>query len=124
MQTGPRSRLIDGLKERRERHRERHRLVRVAAATGGFLIVLLGIVLIPLPGPGLLVVAVGLAVLALEFAWAEHLLEKTVDRLSEAGEKVKRAGPVQQAAVALLGVLAAAATLTAAYVWDVPLLPV
>ena len=124
MQTGPRSRLIDGLKERRERHRERHHLVRVAAATGGFLIVLLGIVLIPLPGPGLLVVAVGLAVLALEFAWAEHLLEKTVDRLSEAGEKVKRAGPVQQAAVALLGVLAAAATLTAAYVWDVPLLPV
>jgi uncharacterized protein (TIGR02611 family) len=116
--------LFDGLQERRARHKERHHLIRVAAAIGGFLVVLLGIVLIPLPGPGLLVVAVGLAVLALEFAWAEHLLEKTVDRLGEAGETVKRASPVGQAAVALLGVLAAADSLIVAYTWDIPLLPV
>jgi len=116
--------LLDGLQERRARHKERHHLIRVAAAIGGFLVVLLGIILIPLPGPGLLVVAVGLAVLALEFAWAEHLLERTVDRLGEAGERVKRASPVGQAAVALVGVLAAAASLFVAYTWDIPLLPV
>ena len=124
MKPGARNRFVEGLQERRARHKERHHLIRVAAAIGGFLVVLLGIVLIPLPGPGLLVVAVGLAVLALEFAWAEHLLEKTVDRLSEARERVKRASPVGQAAVALLGVLAAAASLIVAYTWDIPLLPV
>ena len=124
MKPGARNRFVEGLQERRARHKERHHLIRVAAAIGGFLVVLLGIILIPLPGPGLLVVAVGLAVLALEFAWAEHLLEKTVDRLSEARERVKRASPVGQAAVALLGVLAAAASLIVAYTWDIPLLPV
>ena len=124
MKPGVRNRFVEGLQERRVRHKERHRLIRVAAAIGGFLVVLLGIVVIPLPGPGLLVVAVGLAVLALEFAWAEHLLEKTVDRLSEARERVKRASPVGQAAVALIGVLAAAASLIVAYTWDIPLLPV
>ena len=124
MKPGARNRFVEGLQERRARHKERHHLIRVAAAIGGFLVVLLGIVLIPLPGPGLLVVAVGLAVLALEFAWAEQLLEKTVDRLGEAGERVKHASPVGQAAVALLGVLAAAASLIVAYTWDIPLLPV
>ena len=124
MKPGARNRFVEGLQERRVRHKERHHLIRVAAAIGGFLVVLLGIILIPLPGPGLLIVAVGLAVLALEFAWAEHLLERTVDRLGEAGERVKRASPVGQAAVALLGVLAAVASLLVAYTWDIPLLPV
>jgi uncharacterized protein (TIGR02611 family) len=124
MKPGARNRFVEGLQERRARHKGRHHLIRVAAAIGGFLIVLLGIILIPLPGPGLLIVAVGLAVLALEFAWAEHLLERTVDRLGEAGERVKRASPVGQVAVALLGVLAAAASLIVAYTWDIPLLPV
>jgi len=121
---GARNRFLEGLHERRARHKERHHLIRVAAAIGGLLIVLLGIVMIPLPGPGLLVVVVGLAVLALEFAWAEHLLEKTVDRLGEAGKRVKRASPVGQAGVSLLGVLAAAASLFVAYAWDIPFLPV
>ena len=34
----------------------------------------LGIVLIPLPGPGWLIVFAGLAILATEFVWAERLL--------------------------------------------------
>jgi uncharacterized protein (TIGR02611 family) len=124
MKPGARNRFVEGLQERRARHKERHHLIRVAAAIGGFLVMLLGIVLIPLPGPGLLVVAVGLAVLALEFAWAEQLLEKAVDRLGEAGERVKRASLVGQAAVALLGVITAVASLIVAYTWDIPLLPV
>ncbi|HEY3050406.1 MAG TPA: PGPGW domain-containing protein [Gaiellaceae bacterium] len=124
MKPGARGRFFDGMKERRERHRMRNRIVRIAAALGGFLIMLVGIILIPLPGPGLLVVAVGLGVLALEFAWAEHLLERTLDRLSDAGEKVRRASRLEQALVGLLGALVAAAALTAAYAWDLPLLPV
>ena len=112
------------MSERRERHRERSRVVRVAVALAGFVVVLVGLAMIPLPGPGLLVVAAGLAVLALEFAWAERLLEQTVERMSEAGEKVRDASRAQQIILGALGVLVAAAVVTAAYAWDVPVLPV
>ncbi len=35
-----------------------------------------GIILLPLPGPGWLVIFLGLGVLATEFAWAAHLLAR------------------------------------------------
>jgi uncharacterized protein (TIGR02611 family) len=43
----------------------------------GAIVVAIGIVLIPFPGPGWAIVIVGLAILALEFAWAKNLLEFT-----------------------------------------------
>jgi uncharacterized protein (TIGR02611 family) len=124
MPSEPRRPFIDGLRERRERHRERSRIVRVAVVLAGFVVVLAGLAMIPLPGPGLLVVAVGLAVLALEFVWAERLLERTVDRMTKTSETVREATRAQQVLLGLLGVLVAAAAITAAYAWDVPLLPV
>lgn len=123
MEPRPRRRFLDGVKERRERHRERSKVVRAAVVLFGFVVVLAGLAMIPLPGPGLLVTAAGLAVLALEFVWAERLLERAIDQMGEATDKVKRAGRAQQLILGLLGVLVAAATVTAAYVWDVPLLP-
>jgi uncharacterized protein (TIGR02611 family) len=50
---------------------------RIAVGVVGGLIVALGIVAIPLPGPGWLIVIAGLFVLATEFRWAERLLEFT-----------------------------------------------
>ena len=50
---------------------------RIAVGVVGGLIVALGIVAIPLPGPGWLIVIAGLFVLATEFLWAERLLEYT-----------------------------------------------
>jgi uncharacterized protein (TIGR02611 family) len=50
---------------------------RVAVGVVGGVIVALGLVTIPLPGPGWLTVIAGLFVLATEFAWAERLLEFT-----------------------------------------------
>jgi uncharacterized protein (TIGR02611 family) len=41
----------------------------------GFAVILLGLFLIPFPGPGWLVVFLGLGILATEFAWAERLLD-------------------------------------------------
>src|SRR5262245_51661774 len=43
----------------------------------GALVVALGVVLIPFPGPGWAIVIVGLAIWAIEFAWAKHLLDFT-----------------------------------------------
>src|ERR687895_2424633 len=92
----PRRRLLDGVRERRQRHLERNRFVRIGFAAFGFVVVLAGVAMLVLPGPGLLVIALGLGILALEFAWAERLLERTVDRMEDAANTVKRASRTQQ----------------------------
>ncbi len=50
---------------------------RVCVGIVGALIVVVGLVTIPLPGPGWFTVLAGLFVLATEFLWAERLLEFT-----------------------------------------------
>jgi uncharacterized protein (TIGR02611 family) len=50
---------------------------RIAVGVVGGLVVALGVVTIPLPGPGWLTVIAGLFVLATEFTWAERVLEFT-----------------------------------------------
>jgi uncharacterized protein (TIGR02611 family) len=40
----------------------------------GGLLLLIGVVLLPLPGPGWLIIFAGLGVLATEYPWAERLL--------------------------------------------------
>ena len=44
------------------------------AATGGATLIAAGAVMLVLPGPGLLVIAMGVALLATEFAWAQHVM--------------------------------------------------
>lgn len=119
----PRRRLLDGVRERRERHLERNRLLRIGFALFGFLVVLAGLAMLVLPGPGLLVIALGLGILALEFAWAERLLERTVDRMEDAANTVKRASRTQQLLLAAATAAAAVGVIVAVLVWDIPFLP-
>ena len=51
-------------------------LRRVVIGLIGGTIVLFGLILIFLPGPGSLVIPIGLVVLATEFAWARYLLRR------------------------------------------------
>ena len=51
--------------------------LRVGIGVLGGIVVAIGIVLIPFPGPGWAIVILGLAIWALEFAWAKNLLEFT-----------------------------------------------
>jgi uncharacterized protein (TIGR02611 family) len=69
---------LDRLRERRARHRERHVVVRMLVALGGFAALLGGIALLVLPGPGIPVVILGLGLLALEFTWAEAALVRAL----------------------------------------------
>jgi uncharacterized protein (TIGR02611 family) len=125
MEEAPRKRrFVDGVRERREKHLERNRIVRVIVAIFGFLVVLAGLAMLVLPGPGLLVIAIGLGTLALEFVWAERLLERTVDKMDEAADAVKRSSPTQRALGVVLLALAAAGLVAAAIIWDLPFLPV
>ena len=63
---------------------------RIAVFVIGVALVVLGIVLIVLPGPGLLVIIAGLAVLATEFAWAEHLLDRAKDQATKTADRAKK----------------------------------
>jgi uncharacterized protein (TIGR02611 family) len=49
---------------------------RVGRIVAGFALLGLGIVLLALPGPGALTIALGLGMLATEFAWARRLLTR------------------------------------------------
>ncbi|MEJ3750090.1 TIGR02611 family protein [Actinomycetes bacterium KLBMP 9797] len=51
--------------------------LKVFIAVAGLLVVALGVLLIPLPGPGWLIVIGGLAIWAVEFSWARKLLTFT-----------------------------------------------
>ena len=51
--------------------------LKIGIAVLGALVIALGIILIPFPGPGWAIVILGLAIWALEFAWAKALLTLT-----------------------------------------------
>ena len=53
-----------------------HRIYRIAVGVVGLVIVVGGLIIVPLPGPGWLVVFLGLAVWASEFEWAQRLLQR------------------------------------------------
>jgi uncharacterized protein (TIGR02611 family) len=50
---------------------------RVGITVAGIGVILIGIVLLPLPGPGWLIIFAGLGILATEYAWAAQLLRRT-----------------------------------------------
>jgi tellurite resistance protein TerC len=54
----------------------------------GSTVLLLGIALIFLPGPAFVVIPVGLAILAIEFAWAKRLLDRVKERLTAAKTQI------------------------------------
>ncbi|MGD9597183.1 MAG: PGPGW domain-containing protein [Steroidobacteraceae bacterium] len=47
---------------------------RIVITVTGFTVLLVGIAMTVLPGPALIVIPAGLAILGLEFAWARHTL--------------------------------------------------
>lgn len=61
---------------------------RILVGIAGGAVVLAGLVLLPLPGPGLLVVLAGLAILATQFEWAQDLLERVRARARQAFDRL------------------------------------
>jgi len=49
---------------------------------------LIGIAMIVLPGPAVVVIPAGLAILATEFAWAKRLLHRIRDGVKDGAEKL------------------------------------
>ena len=61
----------------------------VVAASVGSTLVVVGLLLMVLPGPGIPILILGLLVLATEFAWAELMLRKVKEHSADALEKAK-----------------------------------
>jgi hypothetical protein len=113
---------IKSLRRRKERHKQRSKIYRVPFALAGAMIIVAGIALsLPgVPGPGLLLVAVGLGMLALEFDRAERLFEKIIDRVEDAREQTS---VWQQVVLGVIGLAVGVGYVVAAFVFEIPVLP-
>jgi uncharacterized protein (TIGR02611 family) len=119
----PRPKLIEKLEARRETHRRRNRLFRIGFGILGALVTLGGVVMLVTPGPAFVLIPIGLAMLSLEFVWAERLLEKSLEQAQMAQEKAAQTTRTQRILGAIATVLAIAACVLAVLWWDIPLLP-
>ena len=67
--------------------------VRASVSAAGFAVLAVGLVMLVTPGPGLVVIIAGLAILATQFAWAERALGTARSRAAAAGEAALRRAP-------------------------------
>ena len=91
----------------RDRLRERRRaefVYRIVVGVVGLIVLGVGILAIPYPGPGWAIVFIGLGILATEFTWARRLLAYARERYDKVMDWFHR----QHAVVQILGGLATA----------------
>ena len=66
---------------------------RVFLIIAGFTLLLIGIVMLVTPGPGMVVILLGLGLLAAEFVWARRLMERIKE---QGGRLVDRFAPTKK----------------------------
>ena len=64
--------------------------MRILYVLVGFTVLLGGLAMLVLPGPAFVVIPIGLAILALEFTWAETMLERAIEQGEKAKQKARR----------------------------------
>lgn len=93
-----------------QRHQEGHgKVFRVLWVIAGMTIVLAGLAMTVFPGPAVVVVPVGLAMLAAEFAWARRLLTIGIEGGVEVKNRLENTSPK----IRILGVVAVACLVAA-----------
>ena len=79
-----------------------HHTKRVLRITGGILLLILGLIMmVPgIPGPGFLLILLGLSILAVDFVWAHHLntyLRSKADKVvSSVRKKFRKDAPAKK----------------------------
>src|SRR5918992_1051765 len=118
--------LLIKLRERKERHEQRHIVLRAGFVLLGVLIVLAGAALsFPgVPGPGIAVILIGLGFLALEFDWAERLLERGILYADRVKDRAEETSTKQRVLAGIGGAVAVGALLAAGLPLGNPPLPV
>ena len=87
-----------------------HLILRIVVGVVGLIIVVVGLIMVPFPGPGWLVVFLGLAVWATEFIWAQQLLHRARHTL-ESWNKLLKTQPGWVKGLVLLVTIAAVAVI-------------
>ncbi|MEC7427431.1 MAG: PGPGW domain-containing protein [Actinomycetota bacterium] len=94
-----------GYREETREEARRGVATRLLRMTSGSLVTIIGVIMMPLPGPGLLVVAVGLGILSRDVAWADRLLQIVRKRLpSDSDGRLPRSSIVTMTVMALAGI--------------------
>lgn len=62
---------------------------KIAILVVGIVVIIIGIILLPLPGPGFVVIAFGLFILSTEFEWADRWLSALKKKMADAVQKIK-----------------------------------
>lgn len=78
-----------GIRVKKEKKSVATHTRRVAMTIAGIAILLLGVVLLFIPGPGILVVLLGLSIMAREYDWAQDILHWARDRYRRTTERIK-----------------------------------
>jgi uncharacterized protein (TIGR02611 family) len=115
--------VIERLLARREHHKTRSRFFRVAWGVAATLILLGGVVMLVTPGPAFVLIPIGLAMLALEFVWAERLLDRALEQAEKAKRSAQETTRTQRALAAIAAVLVVGAAITASILWEIPVVP-
>jgi uncharacterized protein (TIGR02611 family) len=89
--------LVKKLQERRENYQEKGRVYRALWITAGITVVAAGLAMVVFPGPAVVVIPIGLAMLSLEFCWAQRLLDRALEGGLDAKDAVKDASTKQKA---------------------------
>jgi uncharacterized protein (TIGR02611 family) len=116
--------LVRKLRARRETHKEHGRIYRGAFVLAGLTLLLGGIAMLVLPGPAFVVIPIGLAILSLEFVWAERMLDTALEKADAAKHKAAEASRTQKILSGAATAAGIAAAVAAALLWDIPYLPV
>ncbi len=116
-------RLLETLHVRRAAFRRRGLLYRALFVVAGLVVTLVGLAMVVLPGPALVVIPVGLAMLALQFDWAERALERMVDQAERTAQVAAGTSRRERAALGTAALLGAAGLAAWALLGDVPVLP-
>ena len=94
-----------GFREETREEARRGVVTRLLRMPAGTLVTILGVIMMPLPGPGLLIVAIGLGILSRDVAWADRLLQIVRKRLpSDSDGRLPRSSIVTMVVMALAGI--------------------
>lgn len=95
-----------GYREESVAEAKAHILIRIPRIILGFLVVIVGIIALPLPGPGWLIIVAGLGILSLDFVWAARLIKfirRRIPGIPEDGKIPMRTWVIMIAMMAIAG---------------------
>jgi uncharacterized protein (TIGR02611 family) len=116
--------FVERMQAQRDRHAQRPKPVRVLYVVAGFTVLAAGIAMLVAPGPAFVVIPVGLALLSLEFTWAERLLHTTIEKGEQAKARAARTTTAERVLTGTAALLATLAVVAWAVWGDIPLVPV